>query len=299
MALCFPIGSERKLVKWLQENIEKLILLNKRRRWFHPSRVKLPLVECQQVRFGVYIFDLDLWFQVNSVEQPIKRNSVGSGHVSHCWTPSFDNHLDDSFVVFKKCTTESRLEKQMRWWVRNSHLTSAQPLAFSLLVMEWSPVPLNSPWASLTLQSQCPKGREQAAVHPYAVQHPSKWFQILQNCGISDVCFSHIQLMGTNVRLPSIHKTSPEVDFESSKSPAKSESWNKASRQCWAVLPTWQYSEFICVMNVWYQSCQSSVACLCPFGDCSCKFIGRPQSVWSHNSCQVQTCQYNLWANLW
>ena len=32
MALCFPIGPERKLLKWLQENIEKLIMLNKRRR---------------------------------------------------------------------------------------------------------------------------------------------------------------------------------------------------------------------------------------------------------------------------
>ena len=56
----------------------------------------------------------------------------------------------------------------------------------------------------------------------------------------TDVCFLHIQLIGTNVRLPKIHKTLPEVDFESSRPPAKSESWNKPSRQCWAVLPTWQ-----------------------------------------------------------
>ena len=38
---------------------------------------------------------------MDSVNLPIKRNSMGSGHVSHCWTSSFDNHLDDSFVVFK------------------------------------------------------------------------------------------------------------------------------------------------------------------------------------------------------
>ena len=30
---------------------------------------------------GVNIFDLDLWFQVDSVEHHIKRNFVGSGHV--------------------------------------------------------------------------------------------------------------------------------------------------------------------------------------------------------------------------
>ena len=38
----------------------------------------------------------------------------------------------------------------------------------------------------------------------------------------TDVCFLHIQLMETSVRLLKIHKTPPEVDFESSRSPAKS-----------------------------------------------------------------------------
>ena len=42
-------------------------------------------------------------------------------------------------------------------------------------------------------------------------------------CG-TEVCFIHILLIGTNVCLPKIHKTPPEVDFESSRSPAKSES---------------------------------------------------------------------------
>ena len=58
----------------------------------------------------------------------------------------------------------------------------------------------------------------------------------------TDVCFLHIQLSGTNVRLPrKKHEILPDADFESSKSPAKSESWNKPNRQYWAVLPTWQH----------------------------------------------------------
>ena len=40
----------------------------------------------------------------------------------------------------------------------------------------------------------------------------------------TDVCLLHIQLMGTNVRLPKMHKVLPDVDFESSESPANSES---------------------------------------------------------------------------
>ena len=58
----------------------------------------------------------------------------------------------------------------------------------------------------------------------------------------TDVCFLHIQLMETNVRLPKIHKIPLRSwFFESSKSPAKSKSWNKPKRQCWAVFPTWQH----------------------------------------------------------
>ena len=38
--------------------------------------------------------------------------------------------------------------------------------------------------------------------------------------------------MGTNVRLPKIHKILTEVDLESSRSPAKSKSWNNPDQQC-------------------------------------------------------------------
>ena len=51
MALCFPIGPQRKLLKWLQENIEKLMMFNKRRRWFH-----------SWVWTGVSLLDFVLWW---------------------------------------------------------------------------------------------------------------------------------------------------------------------------------------------------------------------------------------------
>ena len=57
----------------------------------------------------------------------------------------------------------------------------------------------------------------------------------------TDVCFLHIQLIGTNVWLPKMHNVPPEVDFESSRSPAKSESWNSPNLHYLAVFPTWQY----------------------------------------------------------
>ena len=57
----------------------------------------------------------------------------------------------------------------------------------------------------------------------------------------TEVCFLHIQLIGTNVWLPKTHNVPPEVDFESSRSAAKSESWNSPNLHCLAVFPTWQY----------------------------------------------------------
>ena len=42
-------------------------------------------------------------------------------------------------------------------------------------------------------------------------------------CG-TEVCFLHIRLIGTNVWLPKMRSVPPGVDFESSRSPAKSES---------------------------------------------------------------------------
>ena len=112
IALCFLIGSERNLLKWLQENIEKFMMLNKRRRWFYSSRVKLPLVYISASWvFGVNIFHLDFGFQIDSVEQPVKSNSVGSGNMSHCrassrWWSSWSQlrHL-------QRCTTQTHLEK--------------------------------------------------------------------------------------------------------------------------------------------------------------------------------------------
>ena len=40
----------------------------------------------------------------------------------------------------------------------------------------------------------------------------------------TEVCFVHIKLIGTDVSLPKMHRIPPDVDVESSRSPAKSES---------------------------------------------------------------------------
>ena len=56
---------------------------------------------CLRVVFGVDVFDLDFGVKINSIEQPNKSNSVGSGDVSHCRTSAFHDHFDYSFIVLK------------------------------------------------------------------------------------------------------------------------------------------------------------------------------------------------------
>ena len=80
----------------------KWLMLNSHKRWFHSSRVKFFLGQyvCELV-FGVDVLDLDFWVQVNAIEQPIKRNSVVSRHMSHCGTSAFDNQLYHGFTVLE------------------------------------------------------------------------------------------------------------------------------------------------------------------------------------------------------
>ena len=69
----------------------------------------IPFITCEislcqyvcELVLGVNVFDLDLGLQINSVKQPIKFNSVGPGNMSHCGTPSLNDHLDHRFIVFK------------------------------------------------------------------------------------------------------------------------------------------------------------------------------------------------------
>ena len=67
---------------------------------FITFEISLGQYVCELV-LGVNVFDLDLGVQVDSIEQPIKRNSVGLGDMSHGRASSLYDHLDHCFVVFK------------------------------------------------------------------------------------------------------------------------------------------------------------------------------------------------------
>ena len=81
----------------------------------------IPFITCEsslcqhvcEVVFGVNISNLDFGVQTDSIKQPIKSNSVGSGNMSHCRTSSLYDHLDHCFVVFKD-VQQSFLTRRIR-----------------------------------------------------------------------------------------------------------------------------------------------------------------------------------------
>ena len=62
--------------------------------------------------FGVHIFDLDFGFHIDSVKQQVKSNSVGSRHVSHLWTPSFNSHFAQEAREEERLTEEREEERR-------------------------------------------------------------------------------------------------------------------------------------------------------------------------------------------
>ena len=91
-------------------------------------------------------------------------------------------------------------------------------------------------WRMWYFDYQIPKIKSGNSIHV----HQERISDSVELCD-TEVCSLHIQLIGTNLWLPKMHNVPPDVDFESSRSPAKSESWNSPSLHCCAVFPTWQY----------------------------------------------------------
>ena len=93
------------------------------------------------------------------------------------------------------------------------------------------------PWRTATIRSRKSSAGIPSDLNPASKEMISDSVELCE----TEVCFLYIQLIGTNVWLLKMHNVPPDVDFESSRSPAKSESWNSPNLHCLAVFPTWQY----------------------------------------------------------
>ena len=194
------------------------------------TRVKFPFFSMPASWvFGVYVFDLDFGVQIDSIEQPIKSNSVGSGNMSHCRASSLYNHLDHCFVVFKHIQT--KLPDEKNWTFEGIKST----LSKSLITLR-NCLRLWIVW-----------GGEQISLELTTGLPVLSWFWVV--FPRTETIRYHKSSAGIPSNLNPAHTVPPEVDFESSRSPAKPESWNSPSLHCFAVLPTEQYCLY---SHVWW-----------------------------------------------
>ena len=236
----------------LQENIEKLKILNKQRRWFHSSREKLPLVRMSaswflvstflvrvlgskkilsnnQSRATLWVLDTCLIVGLRPLIIILMTASLSSKEMYNRDSP----WGECVFVV-----TWSGLDNCWTFWLPffSIHQTIYQSFAFFCHFRSWL-----WNWASHEFP-QCHYGwcwqccwlnvtsitvsQRSRAGNP-SMRSPASREMISDSVELceTELCFLHIQLTGTNVLLRKTHKTPHEVDFESSRSPAKSESW--------------------------------------------------------------------------
>ena len=131
MALCFLTGSERKLLNWLQENIEKFMMLSKRRRWNHSSREKPTLVSMSASWFLVSTYLI--WIFGSKLILSNNQSSATLWVLDTCLVVG----LRPLMIILMTASLSSKmynwdwLKKSVRLWVRSPHLTIAKPLAFS------------------------------------------------------------------------------------------------------------------------------------------------------------------------
>ena len=170
--------------------------------------------------------------------------------MSRCGTSSFDYHFDHSFVVFNYVQLGITL-RRMSIGGYVIHFTLLVNLLFSCYMLGLGFGIKNCPsflvaslfWVEyrlcLNLKTSSTMSQRSRAGNPAIRSAASRQItsDSVEMCE-TEVRFLHIQLTGTNVRHPTMHKTPPEVHFESSRSPAKSESWCKPCLQCCAVFPT-------------------------------------------------------------
>ena len=225
MALCFPIGSERKSLEWLQETIEKLIMLNKRRRWFRSSREKLPLVSMSASRFLVstyliWIFGSKLILSNNQASatlwvpdtclivglRPLIIILVATSLPSKMY--NWDSPWEECVFVGTYSTSDH--------WSTFSFLLSVGVLVLGFCPAQISLMPLWLGWTVFPVERNTSIVSQRSRAGSPSMRRPASREIISDSVELCEreVCFLHIQLVGTNVRLPKIHETPLEVDLK-------------------------------------------------------------------------------------
>ena len=222
----------------------KWLMLNKHKRWFHSSRVKLPLVKMSASWFLVSMYLI--WILGSKLILSNNQSRATLWVLETCLIVRllpFMIILITALLSSKMCNKASLREEFTFEEIKSTLFRSPIFPWIFFRVGDLHGTPRTwlfwhvFPWRTATIRSH-----ESCAGIPSILEPASKEMisDSVELCE-TEVCFLHIQLIGTNVWLPKMHNVPPDVDFESSRSPAKLESWNCPNLHGFAVFPAWQY----------------------------------------------------------
>ena len=217
---------------------------------------------------GQYVCELVSGVNVlDSIKQPNKSNSVDSGNMSHCRTSSFYDHLDHCFRCLQTHTTKLSDEKIGRLRELNKHFPNHGSFFEIACVCESCevenkfhacsttglPVLYGSDSCFQELKRSDPTDQEREH-HPTSILHPKNRFLILLNCVKLKFVSCTSNLLEQMHDFQKRHNVPPEVDFESSESPAKSESGQSQPALFSSITNITILFVFTCVMDVRYRT---------------------------------------------
>ena len=239
-------------------------MLNKHRRWFHSSRVKCPLVKMSaswfldptyqiwilgstlilsknQSRAALWVLETCLRVRllplmIILISASLSSKTCNAPSREECMFEETESAFDNSRCLWHACVLHCGFICFFEALQLNGSLRSF--LNFCV-------------WFGFERDTSMTKSQRSSAGIPCMRRPASRGISDPVELCDTHVCLLHIQLIGAHVWLPNMHNVPPEVDFESSRSPAKSESWNCASRHCCAVCPTWQYCLYLLVQWMW------------------------------------------------
>ena len=127
------------------------------------------------------------------------RDSMGSEHVSHRRTSAFDDHLDHCFIIFKNA--------KHGFEVRRVTVSLRFAVGVSVLALDF----ISPNVVRRTNTSKTRSQRSRAGIP--SMRRPASKETTSDSTILCDaeVCFLHIQLMGTTVRLLKIQQILPRL----------------------------------------------------------------------------------------
>ena len=227
------------------------LMLNKHKRWFHASRVNFPFVNMSASWFLVSMYLI--WMMESKL---IRFNNQSRATLWVLETCLIVGLLLFMIILIKNCpqthTTKhldartGRLREQGQHYPNHWSIFEIACACESCEVENKLYVSSTTGLSVLSGSESCfqelkqsdpiDQEREYHLKPQSCIQRNDFWFcWAVRNWSLSSCTSNFLEQM---YDFQKKHNVPPEGDFESSSSPAKSESWNRPNLHCFAVLPT-------------------------------------------------------------